>query len=514
MAKNVLKFWKGTDGDPFRVLFGTAPIMMHSIDSNGVLIDVSQFWASKLGYTRADMIGRRSTEFLTVESAKYAKDVVLPKFYKAGSVENVPYDFVRRDGSIIPVLMSAVAQYDEDGSFFRSLAILFDNTEATRAREALHEHQRLEAIGRLVGGVAHDFNNLLTVIKGNLEFLRDDIDGPDRMDHLRDAQNATLRGAELTKQLLSYGRKANLEPVELDLNQVIGDFDQMVRRLLPESIDLRTAANAGLWKTVADPAQIEHALLNLANNAQDAMPDGGILTVETGNIRVSEEYASSHRNSLKPGRYVMLAITDTGRGMSKETAERATEPFFTTKGVGEGSGLGLSMAYGFLLQSGGSLQIYSETDYGTTVKMFFPAVADATTDGDNALQATSYSSAELMVVEDEADVRRVIVKQLKSAGYRVTEAPDGDTAFAMLSLDYQPRILITDIVMPGEMQGPELARRARKLHPHMHVIFVSGYPTEAAIHGNGLDPDEYQFVKPIDRDEFLAAIEKLLGSSR
>ena len=485
---------------------------MHSIDSQGKLLKVSRFWAAKLGYDLEEMIGRASTDFLTEDSRIKAKQKILPEFFRTGALHNVEYDFVRKDGELLTVLMSAIAQYDNDGAFERSLAVMFDNTETRKIREQVRHNQRMEAVGQLVGGVAHDFNNLLTVVQGNLEFLRDDPDHPDRDSFLSDALRASRRGASLTHQLLSYGRRQTLKPKVEDLSRIVLDLDGMVRRLLPDNIQMDVVAGGGLWPVMIDRHQLDTALINLLNNARDAMKDGGKLTIETCNVRLSEEYVQSREETIRPGRYVMLAITDTGSGISRDDIRHVFEPYFTTKPPGVGSGLGLAMVFGFVKQSEGAIRVYSEFGYGTTFRLYFPADAgaheEASAPPPEAIETAQ--TAEVLLVEDEDEVRRVLLKQLTQAGLRVTAAGSGDDAFGLLTAGVVPQVMITDVVMPGSLQGPELAERARGLIPDLQVIFVSGYPQEAAIHGNGIGANDLQLVKPVDRDRLVRTVNRFM----
>lgn len=518
MTNNILRFWrKGSSDDPMEPLFSAAPILMHSIDSKGILMRVSQFWADKLGYKVEEMVGRPSSEFLTEASRTFAVEVALPQFFKDGSAYNVEYEFVRKDGGTIPVLMSALAQYDEDGAFVRSLAIVFDNSEAKRSAAELGQKQRMEAIGSLVGGVAHDFNNLLAVVQGNLEFLKADPDDPDRLDFIESAVNAAQRGAILTQQLLSYGRKAHLSPKVVDLNETVRAADRMVSRLLPANIRLETVTGAGLWQANVDASLLETAILNIVNNARDAvLPDGGRITIETGNVRIDQSYVDSRAEEVAPGRYVMLAISDTGIGMDEATLAQVFDPFFTTKPIGAGSGLGLSMVFGFMRQSGGAIRAYSEVDTGTTFRLYFPAVNgdDDSGDGHGASGAASGHEPDgrgklILLAEDEADVRKVLVRQLRDANFAVVDCASGDEALRHLLDGVRPDILVTDIVMPGSIQGPELAQRARAMLVDLRALFISGYPTEAAIHGNGLRTQDRHLVKPVGRDALIQALREM-----
>lgn len=460
------------------------------------------------------MIGKASTEFLTAESREKAIKSVLPKFYRTGSVYNVEYDFVRKDGKILPVLMSAIAEYNETGEFYRSLAVMFDNSEAKRAQAELVQSQRTDAIGRLVGGVAHDFNNILTVVVGNIEFLLYDLKVDNQEEVLQSAYNAALRGATLTKQLLVYGRKSQLNEQLTDVNVVIREMDQMLRRVLPETIDIETVSAAGLWSISVDRHMLDTSILNIVNNARDAMPKvDGKLTIETCNVRISEEYISDRQEDISPGRYVMLAISDNGEGISKDVQNKVFEPFFTTKDVGKGAGLGLSMVFGYMKQSNGAIRIYSEPENGTTFKLYFPAVNLPALMGTEEQISSEFeqprTSISALIVEDEMEVRKILVKQIQASGVNIHQAGSGDEALKMLQEGLRPDILLTDIVMPGRLQGPELAVEARNIMPKIRVVFVSGYPHEASIHGNGIGENDALFVKPVETVTLVRTITKM-----
>ena len=513
MPNNIMRYWRQGADDPLATLFDVAPIMMHSIDKQGILLNVSEFWAEKLGYERKEMIGRHSTEFLTEESKDYADKAVLPQFFKTGRAFNVEYDFVRASGDILPVLMSATGEFTESGEFIRSLAVIFDNTENKRLSTELHHNMRMDALGQLVAGVAHDFNNLLTVIKGNTEFLREDPDDENRGEYLRDTHRSAERGAALTQMLLSYGQKSRLQPKRTNLNNILQEMDHMLRRVLPSKIELAVVEGSDLWGVDVDPRQLETAVVNVVNNASDAMPMGGKLTIETCNVRISEEYITSREEHILPGRYVMLAISDTGEGIDPEIQSRIFEPYFTTKPFGQGAGLGLSMVFGYVKQSGGTIRLYSERGFGTSFKLYFPATSLAGYEGkpvSTPPRAVPDPLSEVLIVEDEADVRRVLVHQIEGAGYSVSQASSGDEAFTLLSTGYQPKLLVTDIVMPGALQGTALAEKARDLIEGLKVVFVSGRPQEAAIHGNGMRDTDVLILKPIDAPTLLSEIARAL----
>ncbi|MFK7939400.1 MAG: ATP-binding protein [Roseovarius sp.] len=515
MAKNLLRFWR-EDSDPFEALFDLAPIAMHSIDRDGKLLNASHFWAEKLGYTRDEMIGRKSTEFLTPASQQDAIDKVLPGFFKHGVTDAVEYDFVKKSGEVVPVILSAIAQYDSQGNFARSLAIMFDNSENKRLWSELTHNLRMRALGQLVAGVAHDFNNILTVIKGNIEFLIEDPNDPNRDDLMRDTWRSAERGAALTQMLLSYGQRSHLRPKEANLNNVIREMDHMIRRVLPSKLDISVVTAGGLWGVNLDTHQLETALMNILNNARDAMPLGGQITIETCNVRISEEFIAARDEDILPGRYVMLAISDTGDGISPEMVDRVFEPYFTTKPFGQGSGLGLSMVFGYVKQSGGTIRVYSEEGFGTTFKLYFPAVSFGSTaseaNQDTKPRVVPTPLADVLIVEDENDVRRVLAKQIAKGGYSVSQAKNGDEAFTLLNTGYRPKVMVTDIIMPGALQGPELAERARDLIDGLEVIFVSGLPQEAAINSSSMLENDVLIQKPIDSGALLREIETALGA--
>lgn len=408
--------------------------------------------------------------------------------------------------------MSAIAQYDEHDAYVRSLAIMFDNSEAKRVAAELEQKQRMDAIGGLVGGVAHDFNNLLAVVQGNLEFLEQDPDDADRAEFIESALDAAKRGGALTQQLLTYGRKARLKPVPVDLNEAVTRADRLVRRLFPPNIKLETVTGGGLWTANIDLALLETAVLNILNNARDAMPDGGRVTMETRNVRIDADYIEARKEEIEPGRYVMLAVSDTGHGMAQEDLKRVFEPFFSTKPVGKGTGLGLSMVFGFVRQSRGTIRAYSEPSVGSTFKLYFPVAVSEEEDetSDRLVPRVGVAGKTVLLVEDEEKVRRVLLRQLRSEELNVIEASSGDDAYQELVTGLNPDLLLTDIVMPGSLQGPELAERARKLMPDLRVLFISGYPTEAAIHGNGIRPLDRHLIKPVSEKELIRNVLELL----
>ncbi|HUL06269.1 MAG TPA: CHASE3 domain-containing protein [Candidatus Acidoferrum sp.] len=394
------------------------------------------------------------------------------------------------------------------GGFIVSCA---DVTQRNRSEAMARQAQRMEAIGHLTGGIAHDFNNLLQVIRANLDLLRPTVgEDAQAMRRLNDAQFGAERGARLTRQLLAFARRQPLAPVAVDLGRLVGDMANLLRRTLGETIEVETVVAGGLWNTLVDPGQIESALLNLAVNARDAMPEGGKLTIELGNATLDDAYAAANHD-VTPGQYVMMAVTDTGHGMPPEVAARAFEPFFSTKPEGRGTGLGLSMVYGFVKQSGGHAKIYSEPGQGTTVRIYLPRTRQAAEAIETPAVAAAVGGSEsVLVVEDDAAVRKAAVELLESLGYRVSQAGDAEAALAILTGDAAVDLLFTDVVMPGSIGSRELARRAQALRPGLAVLFTSGYTENAIIHHGRLDPDVALLSKPYGRDELARKVRALL----
>jgi signal transduction histidine kinase/DNA-binding response OmpR family regulator len=383
----------------------------------------------------------------------------------------------------------------------RTAQLAAETVERRRAEEALRQAQKMEAIGQLTGGVAHDFNNLLTVITGNLEALDRRIG--DQAPELRRFGVAALRGATraatLTHQLLAFSRRQPLEPKPVEINGLVLGLADLLRRTLGERVAIETVLAGGLWPSFADRNQLENALVNLAVNARDAMPDGGKLTIETANAHLDEAYAAAHEE-VTTGQYVLIAVTDTGSGMTKEVAAKAFEPFFTTKDVGQGSGLGLSQVYGFIKQSGGHVKIYSEDGEGTTVRLYLPGhrAEDAGIDAVAAPEPapTGIAPETILVVEDDSDVRSYTVDILRELGYRVIEAGDGRAGLRMIAQHPEIGLLFADVGLPGAMNGQQLADAARRERADLKVLFTTGYARNAIVRQGQLDEGVELIVKP------------------
>jgi signal transduction histidine kinase/ActR/RegA family two-component response regulator len=408
------------------------------------------------------------------------------------------------------------------GELGQLMAILNRTAESLeRQRDAIEElnqrlrqTQRMDAVGQLTGGIAHDFNNLLTVILGNASMLAESLTDNHRLLMLAEmTSKAAERGAELTSRLLAFARRQPLTPVPTDVNRRIAGMDDLLRRTLGEHVEIETVRAAGLWQAMVDPGQLENAILNLCINARDAMAAGGRLTIETANVRLDQAYAARH-GEVEPGQYVMVAVSDTGTGMDEATLERAFEPFFTTKEVGKGSGLGLSMVYGFVKQSRGHVRIYSEPGHGTTVKLYLPrADAGAAAEAEPSGQPVVAGGQErILVVEDEDLVREHVTNQLRGLGYDVVAVRNGPEAMAALRRGGFG-LLFTDVVMPGGMSGRQLADEARSLHPDLPVLFTSGYTENAIVHHGRLDRGVHLLQKPYRRQDLAASIRQVLAGA-
>ena len=426
------------------------------------------------------------------------------------------YRFLRADGREAIVIDRGFLIRDEAGKATRMLGSIIDVTERRELDERLRQSQRLEAIGQLTGGIAHDFNNLLTVILGNSELLLEHLEARPQARQLAEMTGeAAARGAALTNRLLAFARRQPLAPRPLDVNRLISGMDGLLRRTLTEEIEVELVRGGGLWVAEVDSAQLESALLNLAINARDAMPDGGRLTIETANASLDDSYAAAHLD-VSPGQYVMISVSDSGSGMPAEVAARAFDPFFTTKAIGKGSGLGLSMVYGFVRQSGGHIKIYSETGEGTTVRLYLPrANADSCpTEPVPEAPAIVGGREHILVVEDDALVREHLIGQLKGLGYRVTGAASGHEALERLARHADIDLLFTDVVMPGGMNGRQLADAARLDRPDLKVLFTSGYTENAIVHHGRLDRGVHLLSKPYRRQELASKLRRVLDEPR
>jgi PAS domain S-box-containing protein len=391
--------------------------------------------------------------------------------------------------------------HDEHGRPVRGLGISIDVTERHLLQHQYQQAQKMEAVGRLAGGVAHDFNNLLTAILGYCELLLAGFSPSDpRRDDIEEIQKASLRAASLTRQLLAFSRKQIIEPTVLDLNAVIVDMRSMLERLIGEHVQIELRLSSGLATVRADRGQIEQIVLNLAVNARDAMSQGGTLTLTTANVELDEEFTASHVDT-PPGSYVMLSVRDTGAGMSEDVQSRLFEPFFTTKDVGKGTGLGLATVHGIVTQSGGTVYVDSEIGRGTCFTIYLPrAEADMVDpDGKRATNGGSVESYTVLVVEDADALRQLTKRLLERLGHSVLIARDADEARRLFAQHADIQVLLTDVIMPGE-SGPDLARDLLRQRPSLTVVYMSGYTEDAIVHHGILEPGIAFLHKPFSSD--------------
>jgi nitrogen-specific signal transduction histidine kinase len=402
------------------------------------------------------------------------------------------------------------------------VASAYDVTDRRRLDEQLRQVQKMEAVGQLTGGVAHDFNNLLTIVLGGLDTIGRQIPhlpAPAAVSRIERAHDMALQGvtraATLTRRLLAFSRQQSLAPQSVDANKLVIGTCELLRRTLGETVSLETRLADGLWRAYADPNELENALLNLAVNARDAMPDGGRLSIETANADLDEAQAASLPERIDPGQYVVISVSDTGVGMDIETKRRAFDPFFTTKEVGKGTGLGLSQVYGFARQSGGHVKIDSEPGEGTRIEIYLPRRlgVEAETVADNPLDARGALGVErILVVEDDATLRTYTTSILRELGYCVYEAADGVSALAEFPDFDAIDLLLTDIVMPGGMNGRQLAVEATRRRPGLKVLYMTGYPRDAIVHDGRLDANVHLIGKPFSYQELASRIRARLDA--
>jgi len=407
--------------------------------------------------------------------------------------------------------------FDDAGQLVRASGVVQDMTEHSRLEEQLRQAQKMEAVGQLTGGIAHDFNNLLAIIIGNLELMDEALDENDPLRaNLAPILRAGNRGAELTQRLLAFSRRQMLDPKPTNINKLVRSMTGLLSRTLGETIEVETSLSGSLWTTSIDRGQLENALVNLAVNARDAMPNGGKLTIATANAEVDDDYAAAQID-VAPGQYVMLSVSDTGMGMSPEVTRHVFEPFFTTKEQGKGSGLGLSMVYGFVKQSGGQVTIYSEVGQGTSIKLYLPRSAmekEKPKASTRDITMPASQGETILVVEDDADVRTLTVTLLGDLGYQVLEAGTAQSALSLLNRDTRIILLLTDVVLPGGMSGRNLAEQAQQCQPGLRVLFMSGYTENAITHHGRLDEGVQLLSKPFRKSDLARKIREVLESDQ
>ncbi|MDP6804280.1 MAG: PAS domain S-box protein [Rhodospirillales bacterium] len=486
-----------------------------TINDRGIIESVNAAVERDFGYSADDLIGK-NVAILMPEPDHSHHETYIKNYLRTGQGKILGQGArevvgLRKDGSHIPLEIT-IGEMRVNGQrgFIGSMR---DITERKKTEEQLYQAQKMEAVGQLTGGVAHDFNNLLTVILGNLEMLEEDFSDDERsLRRAGAARRAVERGAELTQRLLAFSRRQALEPTILAMNGLVAGMDDMLRRALGETVELKTALAPDLWSTSVDVAQFESALLNLTVNARDAMTAGGRLTIETANVEPDEDFTAGNAD-IAPGPYAMVAVTDSGTGMPPDVMERVFEPFFTSKDVGKGSGLGLSMVYGFVKQSGGYVSIYSEEGHGTTVKLYFPraGVEDTAPEIAPAVGELLVGAETILVVEDEAEVRDTAGAILAELGYRVLFAGTGQAALDILEETEDVDLVFTDVVMPGGMSGFDLALKIRERFGDRNVLFTSGYADGALQRHAEILKTARRIIKPYSRKSLARAIRNALG---
>ncbi len=484
-----------------------------TINSNALIESVNPAAEKLFQYDRDEFLGR-NVKFLMPEPHSSKHDDYVQRYQATGERKIIgigrEVTGMRKDGSTFPMHLS-VSEFEVDGQKHFT-GIIHDLSEQKDAERALQHSHRMEAIGQLTGGVAHDFNNLLTVIVGNLELLEMTLKDDDQRVLLQEAQEAAELGARLTDRLLAFARRSYLEPQTVDLNTLVLGLTDLLHRTLGEQIDLSSSLSVDLWPVRADPSQIESAIVNLAVNARDAMERGGKLVIETRNSVLDENYAATEIG-VEPGPYVQLSVSDTGSGMSKDIQQRAFEPFFTTKEAGRGTGLGLSMVFGFAKQSGGHATIYSELGKGTTMNLYLPRLAGEAelTKGEGPETAIRRGAGEVvLVVEDDDRVRRLTLNRLIELGYRVIEASSGTQALDIIQDGNTVDLVFTDIVMPGGMSGYELSEKLQQSRSGMKLLLTSGY-AEDQVHGDRLASRHLRILrKPYRQTELARIIREVL----
>ena len=460
-----------------------------------------------LGKTRSEVLGQESEPELWAEHLRTLEE--------RHPFRRFEFKRVTKSGEQMWLSISGMPVFADDGAFLGYRGAGSNVTERKLWEQRVLRAQRMEAIGQLTGGVAHDFNNLLAVIIGNAEALEQKIPSNEDVSRGTGAiKKAVNRGASLTYRLLAFARQQPISPIAADVNELNAGLDDMLRRTLGEKINLEFAGAPGLWPALIDAHQFEDALLNLTINARDAMANGGSLRIETSNVTLDEAYANRHEE-VSPGDYVMVSVTDTGAGMSPETQEKIFEPFFTTKDVGEGSGLGLSMVYGFIKQSKGHISVRGALGQGTTIDLYLPRSHEANTQQSATDQSREArrGSERILVVEDEPLVREIAVRALQSQGYEVIQVENGAEAIKLLQNGQLFDLLFADIVLPGGMNGVEIAAQARRLQPNIKVVFTTGRAEQSVVHAGQLAARDSVINKPYKLTELLETVGAALAAS-
>jgi len=501
-----------------------------ALDAEGRITDWNRQAERTFGWTAAEAIGQLLGDLILPPESRETHDAGLRRFTASGkiTVSNnvIELEALDRSGQRIPVEIAvAEYQYGDQHAITAFIRDIRERKEAEKqeamrraaleeARAALQQSQKMEAVGKLTGGVAHDFNNALQIIRGNLDLLQIHLGtNPQAEKRLDLALAAVDRGAKLSSQLLAFARRQPLRPQVVNIGRLLKNMDDLMHRALDESIQIHVIIDAELWNTYLDASQFENVILNLIINARDAIHGSGTVTIEASNIVLTDEEGNASKPALPAGQYVLFALSDTGSGMTPEVMEHAFEPFFTTKAEGEGTGLGLSMAYGFVKQSGGHIRLSSEVGSGTTVRIFLPRSYEheAAVPAERPDEELVGGKETILVVEDDADVQTTVVAILTELGYHVLKASDAQAGLKVLQSGVSVDLLFTDVIMPGPLRSPELAKQAKLMHPDIAVLFTSGYTRNAIDQGGNLDPGVHLLSKPYRRDQLARKVRSILS---
>ncbi|MGH6726826.1 MAG: PAS domain S-box protein [Pseudolabrys sp.] len=484
-------------------------------DETGKVVEWNPRAEEMFGWSRQEALGKELTDLYLLEDYRPHYRDIWSRLNAGDTAAFVgarkEIDAVRKDGRRIKVEASITALHRRDG--YVTNGFIRDLTEKIAAEDQLRQAQKMESVGQLTGGIAHDFNNMLTVITGTIDILGEAVaDKPQLAAIAKLISEAADRGAELTGHLLAFARRQPLQPREIDINALMAESEKLLRPALGEQVEISMRLEETAWPAMVDPTQLTSALLNLAVNARDAMPDGGKLTLETRNVVLDAAYAQANAE-VQPGHYVMIAVTDSGAGIPEAIRQKVFEPFFTTKDTGKGTGLGLSMVYGFVKQSGGHIKVYSEVGHGTTFKIYLPrAGAQAEEIADTLPETLMEGGNEtILVVEDDPLVRASVTAQLCGLGYTTLSAANAVEALAIVDSDAAFDLLFTDVIMPGKMNGPHLAKEIAKRRSQLKVLFTSGYTENAIIHHGRLDRGVLLLAKPYRKEDLARMLRRALA---